>query len=859
MALVVDVPGVNTAVEHLQELADRMQHDFGFSDDDVNNIDQVIEALRQLEAERKAAHARLEEETIKASIQRHCLQFLPQQISQEITDAVESAKKSNAEAIVALKKQLEDINNNIVYLEGYQKKLDEENAHLHPERELIRQQHEEIISQLNQRMAEKASMQIHLNETRDRVRQTNQEIVDLEDGILQLKEDLIQERGEARKEKRQLKKAVAHTTEKTKEQKKINVDKKKDLDILHDKLMDSEGKLDSLRKSLRRFETNKAKLEGQERALTAQLQKQLKQNDELKKKGNAIIAEEMKLSKDFIEKENNLTNRIKRLDEEIQNQTLRFDELDTDRTELSYGIDFPITVEKIRAKVEELLQIREEDAERVSELNAKLQNEKRNLSSKAEEVGDLQGQNTKMTEEIELIGETHKAVMAQLQKQIEDYRAQLAFERKERLEVQDRKNSTSKELEDFKLDNQRFMQEMNTTITQGKQDHISLSNEMGTLHELEEEDSSDWTSEDEELGAQLQRDLRDDDKEIQDLETILEEEQQKYQQTFTKRQNEVDKMEREINDMEFQIAEKKQKVEDMGPGFAALEKAFEERTDAYEKQKKDIVELKGKKNQLEEKIRQAKDKKERMADPQEKLRKELKQKRHEVIFQLKHQGEETKEIESQIYGTGCKVKTILDENQRIEDGIKAFNKEIDDLHYQMEYNEKLKVKLLLELANTKDILGQSWDEDTELQQRYSERDQLVVDGLGELLDRTVKREETISAVTGRLEVELQFLSDFLDNLASRRPKDSYLSQCRTPIPATPDSREGRRPLSQVSSISRASSSRSLPPLEMADTHSPSRPTTSKSARSGRNVVISEEVTEIAHGGNERTKTITKSM
>ncbi|WAR19077.1 hypothetical protein MAR_000915 [Mya arenaria] len=667
MALVVDVPGVNTAVEHLQELADRMQHDFGFSDDDVNNIDQVIEALRQL---------------------------------------------------------------------------------------------------------------IHLNETRDRVRQTNQE---------------------------------AHTTEKTKEQKKINVDKKKDLDILHDKLMDSEGKLDSLRKSLRRFETNKAKLEGQERALTAQLQKQLKQNDELKKKG------------------------IKRLDEEIQNQTLRFDELDTDRTELSY-------------EVEELLQIREEDAERVSELNAKLQNEKRNLSSKAEEVGDLQGQNTKMTEEIELIGETHKALETELEHRhnirtptppglTEEQKAMLeSLDEEERaLEVQDRKNSTSKELEDFKLDNQRFMQEMNTTITQGKQDHISLSNE-----DKSDEEIQDVTT----VGAQLQRDLRDDDKEIQDLETILEEEQQKYQQTFTKRQNEVDKMEREINDMEFQIAEKKQKVEDMGPGFAALEKAFEERTDAYEKQKKDIVELKGKKNQLEEKIRQAKDKKERMADPQEKLRKELKQKRHEVIFQLKHQGEETKEIESQIYGTGCKVKTILDENQRIEDGIKAFNKEIDDLHYQMEYNEKLKVKLLLELANTKDILGQSWDEDTELQQRYSERDQLVVDGLGELLDRTVKREETISAVTGRLEVELQFLSDFLDNLASRRPKDS---------------REGRRPLSQVSSISRASSSRSLPPLEMADTHSPSRPTTSKSARSGRNVVISEEVTEIAHGGNERTKTITKSM
>jgi hypothetical protein len=47
-----------------------------------------------------------------------------------------------------------------------------------------------------------------------------------------------------------------------------------------------------------------------------------------------------------------------------------------------------------------------------------------------------------------------------------------------RLEVQQRKNSVSKELEDYKADNHKFMQEMNTTITQGKQDHITLSNEV---------------------------------------------------------------------------------------------------------------------------------------------------------------------------------------------------------------------------------------------------------------------------------------------------------------------------------------------------------------------------------------------
>ena len=36
----------------------------------------------------------------------------------------------------------------------------------------------------------------------------------------------------------------------------------------------------------------------------------------------------------------------------------------------------------------------------------------------------------------------------------------------------------SKELEDYKIENQRFMQDMNNKITTGKAEHIELSNEV---------------------------------------------------------------------------------------------------------------------------------------------------------------------------------------------------------------------------------------------------------------------------------------------------------------------------------------------------------------------------------------------
>ncbi|GFR59407.1 myosin-2 heavy chain-like [Elysia marginata] len=224
--------------------------DFGFRNNDVSSLDRIIDAISELEVERKSMHQKLETETIKASILRHDLKMLPGIIRDEIMVAVNAARQSNADALKDLQEQLDKMNNNMTELEVRARELERENAILHPERELLKQQHEEIISQLNQKMADKATMQIALNETRDKVRQANQDIVDLEDGILQLKEDLIQERTEARHEKKRLKKAVIDTKTKTKEQKEQNVEKKKELDTNQERLMDSEGRLDSIRKEL---------------------------------------------------------------------------------------------------------------------------------------------------------------------------------------------------------------------------------------------------------------------------------------------------------------------------------------------------------------------------------------------------------------------------------------------------------------------------------------------------------------------------------------------------------------------------------------------------------------------------------
>lgn len=805
MSAQVENTGVKHAVERLLELADRMRLiDFGFNDKDINNIDRIIEAIHELDEARRKMHDRLETETIHASILRHKLQFLPAQIREEIKAAVLSARQLNASAQNEMQDKLDSIQRSMTDLADHQHELERENAKLHPERELIRQKHEEIISQLNERMAEKANMQIILNETRDKVRQTNQSIVDLEDGILQLKEDLIQERTEARQEKKKLKRAVTDTSDMTKEQKQINVDKKKELDVIHERMMESEGKLEALRKSLRRYETSKAKLEGQERQLNAQLAKQLKMNEEMRRKGTAIINEDMKLQKEFEDNEKQLLKKLKRLETETSKENAKNAELEGRKLEL-------------RIDLEEKQRVREDDAIRVREYDDELQGEKKALALKAEEMGRMQSENVEMSDQIQSLEESHKAVLAQLNKQIEGFREQLAKERKDRMEVQERKNSVQKDVEDYKLETQRFLNEMNQKIREGKAAHMELTNE----------------------GTKLQKELKEEEEVIKNLDTNLKKAQSRYTMMYESMQGKVDKTEKEINTFETQIEEKKKLIEERTPIFEELEEVFEERTNAYNAMKKNMAVMRQKKSQLDENIRKTREEKQKMEIPKKQLKEDLKRKREETMYQLKRQGDDRQKLEQEIFTAGCKLRTIMEENQKLEDGCQKLAEEILDLRKQMEEDAGLKQKLDEELEAVKVGLVKSWQTDQELNELFTAKDQIVVEGFSELLHQTEEREVRINKITKRLNEELMYLSKFLENLATRRPQHtpppSRKSGSRASSRRTEDGRASRISQSALHSKLQDVDITSAPPSRIN-----TRPPTRADSKMAKTVTIVDE-------------------
>ncbi|BFZ07177.1 hypothetical protein BsWGS_10217 [Bradybaena similaris] len=733
MSVVAEILDVNNAVGRLQELGDRMRSgEFFFEDTDVINLEQVISAINELEDERILMHERLETETIKCSILRHDLKMLPQKIKDETMMAVNAARQLNTETLKNLQSQLDDINNSLLDLETRSDYLEKENIVLRPESELLRQQHEEIIEQLNQKMAEKAMMQITLNETRDHVKQINQNIVDLEDGMVQLKEDLIQERNEAKFEKKQLRKVLIDTQIKTRHQKEQNVEKKKELDTLMEKLMDSEGRLDLIKKSLRHYETSKSKLETEEKVLTSQLEHQLKENEIVKRKRAEIMNEIIKEQQEFERKQNQLLKKIKTFEDDITKESVKNVMLNDHKAKLHIDL-------KGKEKVKEA------DSVFVQELDEVLQSVKQKYATKAEEMGQLYNENMKLTQESNVLAESHKAVVTQLNRQINELAEQLATETNHRIELQKKKDESEQALIEVKSALQQYMANVTESIQEGKKRHSQLSSE----------------------GLQLQKEVIQAETEVQTLQNKLNVAVKEFESMSNTMQSKVDKLKEEIVSIEKEIQEKQNVISEMTPDYEDLKQFFSLRSEEFDSVKKSIVALKNKKTSLEDAIKRAKKERDDLKLPQEIIRGDLKNYRAQVMAQIKDHGSDTKEIEEQIFLVGAQLRIILEENNKLEEACKKLEDDLADLEIQAQENEKMKKMVQDHLMRERNDFVNKWKADNSMQEVLSSQDQVVADAFGHLLTKAEKRENKIDEVTFKLHEELQVLSDFLSEIVSK--------------------------------------------------------------------------------------------
>lgn len=741
-SLLSEVPGVTNSVQHLQELALRMKSaEFGFSEDDVASIDNLVLTIYDLERECGLAHEILETETIKASILRHKLQFLPCEIKTEIQGAVDAARQSNADELNRLQSKLASVQENTDSLTNRHAELEKDNSFLHPERDNLREQHEEIVSQLNQRLAEKASKQIMLNETRDTLRETNQKIVDLEEGILQLKEDLIQERADARMEKKRLKKIIYDTTLKHREQCEANVSQKQEMDKAHQKMLETQDTLDVVKQSARRYESSCMRLENQERNLDEKLGSQDKENNECTHKCL------------------NLTNKLEEQEYQHQQATSEVDakiaQLKRDtKSEQKRNSVVRKKLEELQKNFAEKTKTQERDAEKIKTKNEALQQAKQDLATNAEEAARLRQENADMEARIADLSDTHEAIVSTFQKQIDEMREILAKERKDRMDLQGERDDGQKETDQFKVDTQKFINQKNKQINQGKIRHDELTKE----------------------GTQLQKTIRHEDETLRQLKDEMQVSREDLQKYKEKRQNDIKRLEDEIETMERNCEEIKQNMVEKRPYYEQVDRLYEEEIEKYDKTKKEIVATKNKKLGLEDAVKRGHRDVEKLVRPTAQLREDLSKKRAEHLEQLRKQSEERTVVENKIYSTGCKLRTVLEENDHFFKRNAAFESEIETTEKNMEHTERTQQELRDQLTKLKVLLSQEWIKDKQMEKDFAVRDQTLVDEMGQLLDKTEHRETVIAGITSQLRDELVVLAQFLENVARRRPKQSRESK-----------------------------------------------------------------------------------
>ncbi|CAH1263597.1 LAMA2 [Branchiostoma lanceolatum] len=764
-----EVPGVNSAIEHMMDLKWRMKSvKFGFEEPDLGHLDVVAAALKELDGERLKVHDVLEVETIKASILRHQLMFLPEQVKAEISEAVQSARDSNAAEMNRLRTQLENLTQSIEQLEKKSQLLKKENETLLPERDIVRNQHDEIISQLNQRMADKAGKQITLNETREKLRETNQEILDVEQAIIDLKEDMIEERANARLEKKRLKDNIADTQLKIRDQKETNEGLKKQISDLMEELLESDTKNGEQKKTIRRSENMVERLVSQVKQLEEQLEKEKEENVQLDKEGDRLKEEFEGIKKDLTGKKAELQQRLQELEEETQEALEENQQVESRRAHL-------------KAETKKAVEEMEYSAAKLEELREISRQGKAELTRLAEESARLRMENQELEQGIEQLQENHKAAIQMLNKQVEESREQLTRERNDRFELQSKKTDTHKDLEEFRASSSRFMGEMNRRMEEGKNKHIQLTEE----------------------GKRLQKETIEDQQAIKKLKSNIKAAEKNYKEMEKSSKREIEGLEQSVSKLEKGIEDIGTELEEKTPMCDTFESEFKEISKEYEERKKYVVQSKNKKSGLDDAVNRAKRQIEKMSHPRGKLQDDLKSGRASALQQLRDHAAEVKSVEQDIYESGRKLEQVVDENKRFKAANKNLQNEIVGFKEDIERNKSQRDRLQELSALLKGQVVEGWVSDIAAQKESAERDSQILEDISSLQEKSKEREQKLTDITSKLEGELGLLVSFLDNVASRRPVDTRQSmrpEDGAPVDSQPVvlTRTGRRQVKRPS-------------------------------------------------------------
>ncbi|XP_039248760.2 uncharacterized protein LOC120326507 [Styela clava] len=758
---------VDHAINKIEELANTLIETVHFTEGVQENFQNLAESLEELETERLRLHDELEIKTINASVKRHALRTRPPEYQKELEEAVLAARNSNAATMKSLQAQMVTASEETEKSLKRQEMLQIENARLIPECDEVTKQHDEIIAALNQRMADKASKQIKLNETRDILRETTSNVKEFDLGMKNLNEDLAIFRHESKTEETELQQDIAKTEDSIIHQNQQNTEEKRSTDQVLDRILDMEGKLDVVLKDVRRTENSKARLEMQSIQLADTVNREKMINRQTAEEVAILEAARDKQAMGFNGKIQELEVKLNQVGVEIYDVEEIHRKLEKEKDEV-----FLHKEEKLRLKSKHQASVRE-IAREVQIMKAK-------TTSLIEKAAHLSHENTQYQEDISTLNENHSVTMETFNAQIMEYQANLDAETVERMKAQEDREETEKVLDDFRSEQVQFMNNMTKKIEEGRRKHKSLV----------------------EQSTEYKQSVSNNKKKSKNLKIQLDLAEKGFVRMRKEMEMEIERLKTSIELYATENVKKEKYIEDKKPVLTELEADLEEVENEYSVYKNEVVTVRNKQKSVQEQINRTQVMLDRLAKPHEKLKEDIKECRISMLGQLRESAQERKLQEAEIYDRTQKLENVVEENEKFSISCEIKKDLVVDIGMDIKAHGYYQEFLVKELNELQRRFTAAWDVCIAMEKESAQQDDEILEGIKDLQMETKDRCKVLTGISDQLNSEMNVLTGFLDNVNSRRPKDTRQQQRLKPTPPVARPWRTRKSSSFVSPPSR---------------------------------------------------------
>ncbi|KAM9294367.1 coiled-coil domain-containing protein 175 [Gastrophryne carolinensis] len=718
---------VAQVLEHIVEVERQLKEkDSVFFEEAVQHLMVVADAVKELEDTRKTTRELLEEETIENSKLRYKITHLPAIIAKEIEDAVTSACESISLEILQLQNDLKNISLDQENTEKKQLMLEEQNLSLGDHGRTLWEEHQEAVEILNQHMADKAGQSILVNQTHNRRKKAEEDAIDYRHKTEDLTEDMDNERKRFHEEMENLAVEILETQRKTETQEAKNEEKKNDLEQRRSVLFDLEEKINKEKEVVSALKSSILLQQASHGRLTDKLDFQKKQSADLSNKIDILELRMVNQKEDFNQQSNSLNEQLLKLEEEMNTQKILQESL----------------AEKHKAlKQEYQAASEEEDRQHAFKKDLSLQLDKSTavLNEKQELLGKIRKELKEMEQESEKLVESMRLTAQHLAFQVEESRQNLGTERQKRMIIQNNKNETTKEMELWKLSEEAIINGLKQRITTG-QDRQKF-----------------YTKE----GTRLQKEIKHLEKEIFSVTEELERNHRDYLQEEHILKEQIKTLEEKLEASNKHLQSEQERLTTNIPIKNEAEDSCIKENKNYEDLKKFAAELKSKQKTLEVSIAKMCKDTEAHSKIKEAKKISLKELRDSAFKKLQCDLQSIKQADINIYEINRKLELVNMENCRLKLQNAQYKDGIAAMKAESKKHTSASKQLEGDLNSLVEHLHKCWEEDHNVCNDFSERDQEILDSIVELLKKIHCREEKIGYLNGALQGKLAGISSIL--------------------------------------------------------------------------------------------------